>query len=367
MPMSTPVPIIDFSAADTGAPRLGAQRLRDEGMARRAIAAGEAALMLYHLQGDTAADISAIERLRACGATVIAVGAVSDEMHALLFAAGAEVVVDATASDTVLAAHVAAATARGECQQQLLAEVAAAREQQLLAEHMVRLMVPVSAAAMAGTDVRTVTQLILQQALQLSRAEGGTIYSRTTPSSLQPTFLCNTVLGIDMAEPSDHVGALPLPPESGQPVVAAACVLYARSINIDDPYADDPQYDLSGVRVFDAENNYRTRSLLAVPLRSTDGHIIGALQLVNAHAGDGVAEPFSAQTQHFVEQLATLAAASLAGCMRIEQLHVLAEQSAIHVNRRNRDEEVREIVRSPMFERVREQAAQLRARKKRPA
>ena len=67
--------------------------------------------------------------------------------------------------------------------------------------------------------------------------------------------------------------------------IASYVVLTHTPVNIADayniaagvPYTFNPQWD--------RRNEYRTRSILALPLRDADGHVFGVLQLINPPGG----------------------------------------------------------------------------------
>ena len=63
--------------------------------------------------------------------------------------------------------------------------------------------------------------------------------------------------------------------------VAGAVVTEGQSINIPDAYKDDrfnPKVD--------KETGYKTRSILAFPIRSDDGEVIGCIQMINKQNED---------------------------------------------------------------------------------
>ena len=71
-------------------------------------------------------------------------------------------------------------------------------------------------------------------------------------------------------------------------------------VNVKDAAADPRFY-----RAFDEATGYRTRSVLAVPVRDTQGHVIGVLQLLNARAGEFVAQD-EAQALELSQQVGTV-------------------------------------------------------------
>jgi Nif-specific regulatory protein len=69
------------------------------------------------------------------------------------------------------------------------------------------------------------------------------------------------------------------------------------ALNVPDPSAD-PRFDST----FDQRTGYRTRSLLAVPVKDSDAEVIGVLQLINAESGQ-----FSRDDEEMATELAAQA------------------------------------------------------------
>ncbi len=133
-------------------------------------------------------------------------------------------------------------------------------------------------------------ELILLEAQQCCEADGGTLYLTTECDEglmLSPVIMRNTSLDISITNRKNN--ALPdfplYDPESLKPNnhhIATHCVLSKKTINITNAH-ENAEYDISGIKCFDHENQYHTHSILTVPLKNHDEHVIGVLQLVNAH------------------------------------------------------------------------------------
>jgi signal transduction protein with GAF and PtsI domain len=65
--------------------------------------------------------------------------------------------------------------------------------------------------------------------------------------------------------------------------IVGACVTNNMVINIPDAYADD-RFD----RAFDQKSGFRTKSILAVPICSADGTVVGVAQMLNKNGREGV-------------------------------------------------------------------------------
>jgi len=72
-------------------------------------------------------------------------------------------------------------------------------------------------------------------------------------------------------------------------------------VNIEDAYHITPEIPYSINRKFDEDSGYRTKSILAVPLRDQKDHIVGVLQLINAKRdGKGRLDSLSAVKEQVV-------------------------------------------------------------------
>src|SRR5262249_27375122 len=58
-------------------------------------------------------------------------------------------------------------------------------------------------------------------------------------------------------------------------------------------------------------DEYQTRSLLAVPLCTPDGHVIGVMELINAQRSPGVVVPFAPELEPLIRAFASLAAVAV--------------------------------------------------------
>jgi Nif-specific regulatory protein len=78
---------------------------------------------------------------------------------------------------------------------------------------------------------------------------------------------------------------------------------------------EDAQQDPRFYQDIDARTSYRTRSILAVPLRSLGGEIIGAFEVLNKHQG-----PFTEQDVEILKTLAAQAAVAIETAQMMSQL-----------------------------------------------
>jgi len=167
--------------------------------------------------------------------------------------------------------------------------------------------------ALSGqADPRHLVEQILQGAMEITRADGGTVYE-VVGDKLRFEILHNQSMGIHAGVSGAHPVPMPDVPlkhvdgTENHASVVAHCVLTGVTVNIPDAYAA-PGFDFSGTKKFDAKTGYRTTSVLVVPMRDHEGVITGALQLINARDAGGGSVAFPFDDQVLVESLASQAA-----------------------------------------------------------
>jgi sigma-B regulation protein RsbU (phosphoserine phosphatase) len=80
--------------------------------------------------------------------------------------------------------------------------------------------------------------------------------------------------------------------------IAGTVAADGATVRLDDVYTD-PRFD----RSWDAKTGYRTRTMLAAPIRNREGKVVGVFQLINKREG-----PFDAEDEGFLEALSVHAA-----------------------------------------------------------
>jgi HD-GYP domain-containing protein (c-di-GMP phosphodiesterase class II) len=185
-----------------------------------------------------------------------------------------------------------------------------------LAQAKLERMLTLGIAMSAERDADRLLETIMVGAKEIAGAEGSTLFLRTDRDTLRFMIVHNDPLNLRLSSGDEVVGLadVPLFATDGAPNranVVSVVVNEKRTIAIDDPYGSEG-FDFSGPRAFDTCFNYRTRSILTVPLMPRGGEVVGALQLVNARDPDtGEPVPFSPGVRAFVEALAAQAAVAL--------------------------------------------------------
>ena len=157
-----------------------------------------------------------------------------------------------------------------------------------MTQEEIRKILHVGVLLSSERDLDRLLERILSSVMELAHCDAGTLYL-LDGDALRFRIMRNDTLKVR----SGGDGTLPdLPPVPLSPEnVCARALLEGRTIHVAD-VTHSPDYDFSGSARYDAMTGYRTRSMLAVPMRSRLGEALGALQLINAVDRDGNVGPF---------------------------------------------------------------------------
>jgi hypothetical protein len=189
----------------------------------------------------------------------------------------------------------------------------------------------IGVALSAEHDNKRLLEIILLGAIELTNADGGTLYTVTEEGTLKfeilRTISLNVAMGGTTGKPISFP-PLPIYLADGSPninMVAAYSVLNAATVNIADAYVAEG-FDFSGTQKFDEKMGYRSKSFLTVPMKNHENEMIGVLQLINAiDPSNNQIISFSESHQRLVESLASQAAVALTNHNLIKGLKDLFE------------------------------------------
>jgi len=157
-------------------------------------------------------------------------------------------------------------------------------------------------------DIDLLLERVLQEARHATNADAGSIYLAER-DKLRITYIQNDTLS--KADPHNSLfyqnQLLDISPQSMAGYVAQS----------KQPLLIDDAYELTGPvpyrlnRHFDEAMNYRTQSMLTIPLISNNQKLIGVMQIINARDDHNRVIPFSERDQLYVTFFATYAAAAI--------------------------------------------------------
>ncbi|HHE37681.1 MAG TPA: GAF domain-containing protein [Candidatus Cloacimonetes bacterium] len=193
-----------------------------------------------------------------------------------------------------------------------------------------RSLVEIGKALSAEKNLDAVLEMVVDKAREFTNADAGSIYILTPDEkTLQFKIIHTDSLNWRMGGTSGNPITLPDIPiirEDGHPNLMNVCSYVAytgKAVNIPDVYFAE-NFNFANTKIIDAANNYRSKSMLVLPMRNHENDIIGVLSLINAME-KGKIVPFSKDVEEITEALASQAAIALTNSILIHDLEELLE------------------------------------------
>ena len=155
-------------------------------------------------------------------------------------------------------------------------------------------------------DLDSLLERILSEARNFVRADAGTIYLKSG-KQLYFNYVQNDTLSQNLGAADNYINSS-VSMQINLRSIAGYVASSGEPLLIDDVYdiRSDVTYRFNPS--FDTKTNYRTESILAVPLLTADEVILGVLQLINAQNYNKKVIPFSMQDSLYISQFARNAA-----------------------------------------------------------
>ncbi len=162
---------------------------------------------------------------------------------------------------------------------------------------------------------------ILNDALDLTNCDAGTLYM-VNENKLEFRVMLTRSLNIKKGGKNEKIT---LPPVNlVHSNVCAYAVLENKTINIPDVYQSE-LFDFSGPKNYDKLTNYRTKSMLVIPMEDDKEQIIGVLQLINAQDENGNIISFSRENEMILTAIASQSAIRLTNMNYVHEIKELME------------------------------------------
>ena len=198
-------------------------------------------------------------------------------------------------------------------------------------EERIKRLNEIGIALSTERDTNKLFELILEEAKNITNADGRTLYMVDEKGNLKFEIMRNDSMNTVMGGTSGVKIPFPAVPkyfDDGEPNlsnVSAYAAITGETINIEDAY-EEKGYDFSGAKAYDKSSGYRSKSFLTMPLKNHENEIIGVMQLINATDKDtGEVMPFTAEVQEQVESIASQGAVALTNKRLVEELKTLFE------------------------------------------
>lgn len=182
-------------------------------------------------------------------------------------------------------------------------------------------LLDLSISLTAEKDYNRLLEGIITDAMDISRADGGTLYI-SVPEGLKFMIMRTKSLDIYRGGAGEEID-LPVV-EMTQSNVCAYCAINRKIVNIDDVY-DSDLFDFTGPRRYDSMTGYRTCSMMVLPLLSHEDELLGVLQLINATDDEGRVVPFDPAIEYIIYSIASQASVSLANLIHMREIKSLMD------------------------------------------
>ena len=159
---------------------------------------------------------------------------------------------------------------------------------------------------------------IVEISREIANAEGGSLYIK------RKNILDFIISQNEVLEKKFHLKGevlfKPYPIPLSKENIAGYAALTGEVVNIKNAYKISKNKPYRFLDSFDKKFEYKTVSILAIPLKDRDGMILGVLQLINGRDKDGKIVSFDKGTVSLVQTLASFAAISLKNAVLAKDL-----------------------------------------------
>jgi HD-GYP domain-containing protein (c-di-GMP phosphodiesterase class II) len=168
-------------------------------------------------------------------------------------------------------------------------------------------------------NLNKLLELIVKEARSFTDADGGSLYIKEGD---ELNFLVAQTESLERrsnTKPSFKSFPVPLTKAS----ISGYVAITGEVLNIPDVYLIPPTVEYRFNKEFDTKMEYRSKSMLTVPMRDHKDEIIGVLQLVNSMDRTGKVIPFKKDYESLILSLASQAAVAIRNAKLIEEIKEL--------------------------------------------
>ncbi len=189
----------------------------------------------------------------------------------------------------------------------------------------------IGSALSSETDIPNIMHLILEEAIDYTNADGATIYTLSEDKkSLEFQIVYNRTLNIREGGKWGEVGwkGLPLYDANDQKRLKnlVTYVYHNKTPQVVEDVYEQKLFDNSGTKKVDKSNNYRSKSMIAIPLKNHEDDVLGIIQLINSMSESGKVQSFTKEHVAMLTSLASQAAITLTNRELIGGLESLLHQ-----------------------------------------
>jgi HD-GYP domain-containing protein (c-di-GMP phosphodiesterase class II) len=183
---------------------------------------------------------------------------------------------------------------------------------------LIRRLNQIGIALSSEIHLPTLLELLVREVRRFTRADAGSLYFKVG-NQLRFQVAQNDTLA---ARGVAAAGAFrPHPVSLDKSSIAGYVATTGEILNIPDVYEIPAEAEFHFNPAFDERNDYRTRSMLALPMWNRENEIIGVLQLINALDEKGNVTLFDGDHVELVASLASQAAVAIQNARLISAIH----------------------------------------------
>jgi HD-GYP domain-containing protein (c-di-GMP phosphodiesterase class II) len=195
----------------------------------------------------------------------------------------------------------------------------------------IRRLTTIGKSLSSETDLDKIFDMILEEALEFTNADGATIYRVNDDTrALEFEIVYNHTMNMRQGGTHGKVDwpSIPLFQEDDTPRlshIVTAVYHSKKSLVFEDVY-ETKDYDITGTINTDKKYGYRCKSMLTIPLKNHEDEVLGIIQIINAMDRNGNIVSFNEEHITMLDSLASQAAIALSNRKLIESLENLLMQ-----------------------------------------
>jgi two-component system, NtrC family, response regulator HydG len=181
-------------------------------------------------------------------------------------------------------------------------------------------LIDISINLSSETNLNKLLEKIVFELRNFFNADGGSLYLKDN-DFLQFEIAQNETLKRQQGKDSSLFK--PYKININESSIAGYVALTGATLNIPNVYQLSADLPFRFNPSFDRRNQYRTQSLLAMPLKDLKGEVVGVLELINAQDTQGRVVPFPPEQEDLVLALGSQAAVAISNALLMETLEKL--------------------------------------------
>ena len=186
----------------------------------------------------------------------------------------------------------------------------------LTVEDKIKKLNSIGVALTKTTKLQDLFELIVTSCREFTNSDGGSLFTLEGDKLIFRVAQNDTLAKRPGERPPFKAFQIPLSKKSVSGYVAVT----GEIVHADDCYTIDPSKGYGVDKSFDEKMNYRSKSMLTVPMLDDKGAVSGVIQLINAMNEKGEAIPFAEDTIELMMSIASQAAVALQNARLISNI-----------------------------------------------